>query len=51
MSQIVLGVLANVLRAYGMSRILGQLCTRKEYRANLRFAAYLVFVTLTSGGY
>ncbi len=51
MSQIVLGVLANVLRAYGMSRILGQLCTPKEDRANLRFAAYLVFVTLTSGGY
>lgn len=51
MSQIVLGVLANVLRAYGISRILAQLCTPKKDRAGLRFAAYLLFVALTSGGY
>ncbi len=51
MKQIVLGVLANVLRAYGMSRILGQLCTPRESVVSLRFVAYLAFVVLTSGGY
>ena len=51
MSQIVLGVLANLLRAYAISRILRQFCMPKEGRAYLRFATYLTFVAMTSGGY
>lgn len=51
MGQIVLGVLANVLRVYGISRLLRQFCSPKDGHTILRQMACLGFVALTSGGY